>query len=279
MSHTGLNRVYTAGGEFGGGQYRGWPLPEDPTGNGFKCSYDIYQSNQPGYGNEQIGTPILFDTKEKVIVSNDNTQITIILNGAFNAWATNPELNLWPSELQEGIDEAKGIIQRGICEGVYRSKHGHKTKNDDFLTAAIDDMNKAFRFAEESLGKSEFVVGDQLTIADVRLFAHTIRFDVIYYDLMVERHRKTAKIKDAYPSLLAWLKRLFSMPAIAQTCDIQVALRGYYNQFATTVEAECDKLYAERRYEWMPDITALTEKRTQENYPIAAMQICTASML
>ena len=45
LSHTGLHFAHDAAG-----RYRGWPLPHDPTGNGFATTHDVYNAGDPAYG-------------------------------------------------------------------------------------------------------------------------------------------------------------------------------------------------------------------------------------
>ena len=88
LSHTGLHFVHDAAG-----RYLGWPLPDDPTGNGFKTSFDVYNSSNAEYGDgseshgkRQLGVPILFDKRTRRVVSSDSAQICVMLTPASAAY-------------------------------------------------------------------------------------------------------------------------------------------------------------------------------------------------
>ena len=88
-------------------------------------------------------------------------------------------------------------------------------------------LNRALSYIEKSsaVDQQQFLCGDQITLADVRVFPHLIRFDSIYRQLMLRPGEDAAK-----PSLAAgtvqYLERLFSMPQVQQTCDPHLAIVG-----------------------------------------------------
>mmetsp|Transcript_123719 Transcript_123719/g.263772 ORF Transcript_123719/g.263772 Transcript_123719/m.263772 type:complete len:289 (+) Transcript_123719:2-868(+) len=264
MSHTGINFVYDSAT----GEYRGWPLPEDPTGNGFATTYDVYHSNQPNYGTKQLSVPILFDTKEKVIVSNDNAQLCIMLNAAFNPWARNPSLDLYPEDLQKAIEAINAVTNPGLCDGVYRCRFAG---TDEAYQEAFASLHAALDFVEKRLSAASYLAGETLSLADVRALPHLLRFDVIYHSLML-REPRGPLLRERCPITAAYLARLFCRPEVFATCDLQAATRGYFNQMGpATPLAECDALYMRGRSEWMPDLTALDAKRLSEGLPATAV--------
>ncbi len=63
-----------------------------------------------------------------------------------------------------------------------------------------------------------------LTLADVRLFTTLIRFDVAYHGIFKCDRRRIAD----YPHLSGYLRDLYQLPGIAETCDIDAVKRDYY---------------------------------------------------
>lgn len=88
-------------------------------------------------------------------------------------------------------------------------------------------LNRALSYIEKSsaVDQQQFLCGTQITLADVRVFPHLIRFYSIYRQLMLRTDEDAAK-----PSLAAgtvqYLERLFSMPQVQQTCDPHLAIVG-----------------------------------------------------
>jgi len=65
---------------------------------GAKFVRDLYE--MAGSTEKKYTVPCLWDTKEKTIVSNESSEIIIMLNSRFNDFAKNPSLDLAPAELQ-----------------------------------------------------------------------------------------------------------------------------------------------------------------------------------
>jgi len=63
-----------------------------------------------------------------------------------------------------------------------------------------------------------------MTLADVRLFTTLFRFDGVYYSLFKCNRRR---IQD-YPQLSQYLRRIYRLPGVAATCDIEAVKQDYY---------------------------------------------------
>jgi putative glutathione S-transferase len=63
-----------------------------------------------------------------------------------------------------------------------------------------------------------------LTLADIRLFTTLVRFDVAYYGLFKCNQRR---IRD-YSHLSGYLRELYQLPGIAETCDFASIKADYY---------------------------------------------------
>jgi glutathionyl-hydroquinone reductase len=77
---------------------------------------------------------------------------------------------------------------------------------------------------EKYLATNRYLCGDNLTLADVRLFTTLIRFDLVYYGLFKCSVRR---IQD-YQYLSEYLKALYQLPGIATTCDLDAIKQDYY---------------------------------------------------
>jgi putative glutathione S-transferase len=64
---------------------------------GAKFVRDLYEL--AGSPEKKYTVPLLWDTKEKAIVSNESSEIIVMLNSRFNNFAKNASLDLAPAEL------------------------------------------------------------------------------------------------------------------------------------------------------------------------------------
>lgn len=181
---------------------------------------EIYQVAQPGYQG-RCTVPILWDKQTKTIVNNESAEIIVMLNSQLNQFANNSQLNLYPEELKEEIEQWNEKIYHAVNNGVYRCGFAQTqeayNKCCDQLFAALDEIDKA-------LENKRYLCGEKLTLADVRLFTTLFRFDVVYYGLFKCNRRR---IQD-YKNLGAYLRDLYQLPGIGQTCDLESVKGDYY---------------------------------------------------
>jgi glutathionyl-hydroquinone reductase len=195
-----------------------WVLNQEE--EGCRILVEIYNLAVPGYQG-RCTVPVLWDTQTKTIVNNESAEIIVMLNSQFNEFAANPGLDLYPEELREQIDRWNEKIYHAVNNGVYRcgfaqSQQAYdKACNELFMT--LDEIDAALK-------KSRYLCGDQVTLADVRLFTTLFRFDVVYYGLFkCDRHR----IQD-YENLGPYLRDLYQLPGVSDTCDLDSVKRDYY---------------------------------------------------
>jgi glutathionyl-hydroquinone reductase len=96
--------------------------------------YDITGQSPPTFT-----VPILWDTKHKTVVNNESSEIIRIINSEFNDFATNPDLDLNPVELEQAQKSVDRWIYDGINNGVY--KCGFAQTQDAYDTAVTHLFN------------------------------------------------------------------------------------------------------------------------------------------
>lgn len=78
---------------------------------------------------------------------------------------------------------------------------------------------------EEQLGKTDYLIDDQFTEADIRLWTTVIRFDPVY----VGHFKCNIKtIEKDYPNILKWARRIYQKPGVAETVNMDHIKKHYY---------------------------------------------------
>lgn len=184
-------------------------------------TYDLYRRTDADYPRRKLSVPILWDKKTDTMVNNESSQIIVMLNSEFNAWAKRPEVDLAPEELAEAMAKIDELVSPNINEGVYRCGFAKSQEAyDSAVTALFDAMDKV----EAILGETRYLTGDRVTLSDVRLFTSLARFDSVYYG-----HFKCSvrRLTD-YANMWAYARELYQMPGVKETVDIDHIKLSYY---------------------------------------------------
>ncbi len=195
-----------------------WILNQES--EGCRTLPELYNLAQPGYQG-RCTVPVLWDQQTKTIVNNESAEIIVILNSQFNQFATNPTLDLYPEELSKQIDTWNEKIYHAVNNGVYRCGFA---QTQSAYEKACEELFIALDKIDIALETNRYLCGDKITLADVRLFTTLFRFDVVYYGLFKCNRRR---IQD-YKNLGAYLRDLYQLPGVADTCDLESVKRDYY---------------------------------------------------
>lgn len=181
---------------------------------------ELYQLAQPGYQGRST-VPVLWDKQTLTIVNNESAEIIIMLNSQFNEFAKNPQLDLYPEELKEQIDLWNDKIYTNVNNGVYRCGFA---QTQAAYEQAYSELFSTLDEIDKLLETNRYLCGDSVTLADVRLFTTLFRFDLVYYSLFKCNCRR---IQD-YANLGAYLRDLYQLPGVADTCDLESIKQDYY---------------------------------------------------
>jgi putative glutathione S-transferase len=204
---------------------QGWVFDNDnpryqDTLLGKRALHEIYTLAQPEYTG-RVTVPVLWDTKRQTIVNNESSEIIRMFNSAFAAYSDD-RTDYYPAPLRAEIDALNDLIYRTVNNGVYRA--GFATTQEAYeeavgaLFATLDQL-------EARLATRRYLLGNQLTEADWRLFPTLVRFDVAYYGAFKCNLRRLVD----YPNLWGYTRELYQMPRIAETVDPEIYKRGYYS--------------------------------------------------
>ncbi len=202
---------------------RGWAFREgeghgpDPV-NGFSFLSEAYAATDPSWDG-RVTVPVLWDRESGQIVNNESAEIIVMLNDAFGPWADGPDL--YPAPLRAEIDALNARIYESVNNGVYRS--GFATTQSAY-EEAVRPLFTTLAELEERLADRRWLMGDTLTLADIRLFVTLIRFDAVY---VTHFRCSLARIVD-HPNLWRFTRDLYQVPGVAETVNFDHIKRHYF---------------------------------------------------
>ena len=202
----------------------GWEFGTTPgttpdTANGKSTMAEVYLLADPRYTG-RVSVPVLWDKTRRTIVNNELAEIIRMLNAAFDAF-TDVKTDYYPRPLRAEIDRINDLVYPNVNNGVYRA--GFATGQAAYEEAARG-VFAALDQLEQVLSGQRYLVRDQITEADWRLFTTLIRFDSVYYSHFKCNLRR---ITD-YPNMWNYLRELYQVPGIAGTVSIDQIKTHYY---------------------------------------------------
>ena len=147
-----------------------------------------------------------------------------MLNSGFGDLADNT-IDLYPKPLKSEIDFINDKLYDNFNNGVYQAGFA---SSQFAYEEAVDNVFASLDFLENHLRNKKFLVGKQLTEADIRAFVTLIRFDIAYYGLF---KTNLARITD-YQYVYAYMKRIYTIPGISETVNFDHIKQGYYSMKA-----------------------------------------------
>eukprot|EP00761_Pharyngomonas_kirbyi_P000240 gb/GECH01000240.1/.p1 GENE.gb/GECH01000240.1/~~gb/GECH01000240.1/.p1 ORF type:complete len:313 (+),score=61.95 gb/GECH01000240.1/:1-939(+) len=181
---------------------------------------ELYLKADPEY-NGRITVPTLWDKKKETIVNNESAEIIRMLNSEFNDFAKNPSLDLYPENLRKQIDDVNSWIYPTVNNGVYRC--GFATTQSAY-EEAFNELFSSLDRIEDILSQNRYLVGDQFTEADVRLFTTLIRFDSVYFG----HFKCNQRMIEHYPHMANYLREIYQMPGVKPTVNFEHIKNHYY---------------------------------------------------
>ncbi|MEM6889314.1 MAG: glutathione S-transferase family protein [Pseudomonadota bacterium] len=203
----------------------GWTFEPDDKGAtgdtlyGLAFARDLYVKAEPTLTG-RVTVPILWDKSRETIVSNESSEIIRMFNSAFDSLTGN-ENDYWPEQVRDAIEQVNDRIYDTLNNGVYKSGFASTQEAYD---AAVYPLFDTLDWLEERLSGSRYLMGDQLTEADWRLFTTLVRFDLVYH-LHFKCNRK--RLID-YPNLWEYTRELYQMPGVAETVNFDHIVRHYH---------------------------------------------------
>lgn len=195
----------------------------DPVGKS-QYLYQVYQRAQSDYSG-RVTVPVLWDLDNKTIVSNESSEIIRMLNSAFDDIGAN-ENNYTPEELLPQIDAINAEIYDAVNNGVYKA--GFATEQHVY-EQEVRNLFTYLDSLEAKLTRQRYLLGDQITEADWRLFTTLIRFDAVYHGHFKCNLKRLAD----YENLWAYTRELYQQPGVAATVNFDHIKQHYYRSHHT----------------------------------------------
>ena len=203
----------------------GWSFDTDYAGAtgdtllGKRFLREVYLEADPR-ASGRVTVPVLWDKQRNTIVSNESAEIIRMFNSAFDG-ITGNRRSFLPNDQIEEIDAVNARIYDGLNNGVYRS--GFATTQAAY-DEAVAEVFETLDWMEERLSGSRYLMGAQITEADLRALPTLLRFDPVYHG-----HFKCnrARMVD-YPNLWAYVRDLFQQPGVDETVNFDHITHHYY---------------------------------------------------
>ena len=207
----------------------GWTFIEDEgvvADTIFNADYmhQIYTAADPKYSG-RVTIPVLWDKKQNKFVSNESSEIIRMFNSAFDGVGAKAG-DYYPEALRAEIDSINDKVYDNVNNGVYKS--GFATTQHAYEDAVFP-LFETLDELEHILSKQRYLVGEQITEADWRLFTTLIRFDAVYHG----HFKCNLKQIEDYPNLSDYVRELYQWPSIAETVNMKHIKEHYYRSHDT----------------------------------------------
>lgn len=181
--------------------------------------HEIYTHVDPTYSG-RVTVPVLYDKKIDTIVNNESSDIIRMMNTAFDEIGATPG-DYYPADLRDEIDDINDYVYDHVNNGVYKA--GFATEQQVYEKEA-QNVDDALAKLNDRLEHQDYLVGDQLTEADIRLFTTLIRFEHVYFGhFKCNLHHLTE-----YPHLWEYTKRIYNYENLADTVNFDHIQTHYY---------------------------------------------------
>jgi glutathionyl-hydroquinone reductase len=173
------------------------------------------------------------------VVANDSADILALIAEAGSAapiWYGKQDdparVAVWlrPPEGNEfGIDPS---ILENLCLRIYEHVNNGVYKSGFATTQAAYERAENSLFQEldrieATLAGSRFLMSPEVvTEADIRLFPTAFRLDAVYGPLF-RASRKVIALD--YPAIASWLRDIYALPGVRETCDLRATHDNYYS--------------------------------------------------
>ncbi|WP_436923544.1 glutathione S-transferase family protein [Halosimplex amylolyticum] len=178
---------------------------------------DVYTTADSNYTG-RVSVPVLWDEAEGTIVNEESDEIMRTLADAF---ADYRGADLYPAGHREAIDRYIGELYRPLNRGVYRAGFA---ETQSAYESAVETVFEALDRWEAHLSDRRYLLGDRLTLADLRLFPTLVRFDAVYHT----HFKCTVRRLVDYPNLWGFTRDVYQTRGVPGTVNLDHVKEHYY---------------------------------------------------
>jgi putative glutathione S-transferase len=201
----------------GGKRVQGYPMNNNEsfllpnTQDSIVYLHQLYSLSDHEYTGRAT-VPVLWDSVTRKIICNES----LTLLRAFNHLDYSDDTpDLYPVGLQLEIDRWNEDIYEKLSNAVYRV--GFSISKEE-KSRSIIEIDTFITTLEQHFSKYRYLVGEQLTEADLCLFSTLVRFDTCYYALF----KCASAPLPASKNVMSYARRIYQMPSIAQSINFDV---------------------------------------------------------
>jgi len=193
---------------------RGWAFRAsngpDPV-NGFTLLRQAYEATEPGFDGH-VSVPALWDRRTGQLVANDYRTLDADLATEFQDWSTTG-IELYPAALRPAIDDLDAWLHPVVNQGV-----GIAAGQTPEAEAARTALLEAFGQLDQTLSSYRYLLGSQLTLADLRLWVTLARYDAAS-NVRPGGGAAIGPALSEFPALWAYARAIYQLPAVRSTTD------------------------------------------------------------
>ncbi|RAH97635.1 glutathione-dependent reductase [Acuticoccus sediminis] len=202
----------------------GWTFEEGPGVipdmiNHARYLREVYLAADRNYTG-RVTVPVLWDKERGTIVNNESSEVIRMFDSAFDQAGAETGTT-YPEALRGEIDRVNARVYDTVNNGVYKA--GFATRQSVY-DAEVARLFESLDWLEARLEGKDYLVGDQLTEADIRLYTTLVRFDPVYHGHFKCNIRRIVD----YPNLWRYLKALYALHGFGDTTDLVHIKRHYY---------------------------------------------------
>lgn len=194
---------------------QGWNFSSehpDSTFN-FNWLHQLYTHTDSQYTG-RVTTPVLMDMTEKKAVSNESWNIMEILN-------THPDskssINLFPSELA-----SSGLTDQSVISFYTELFTIMRSNDPQVKEVSAKKISTRLNEIDHMVESKKFILGDQISALDIRLFVFGIRTEILCTLLSVNIEKKFSE----YKNINSFLRRFYELPGIKEVTPLDDILRA-----------------------------------------------------
>ena len=181
----------------------------------------LYHMTDPTYDGP-YSVPILVYVDSRQVVNQESLDIVYDFAHRFKEWHAADAPELYPAALQEEIDQWIGRIATDVMgagnQAGFATKQTKYQRLVDIFFDCLDDIDDLL-----ADGRT-YLLGDQLTVADIVLYTPLVRLDIGYYPA----YGVNKKHLTDYDHLWPYMHRLYQIPAFKNSTDFEAMKSGIY---------------------------------------------------